>query len=128
MTNEANWLWNARCPLCGWSSKNHKHETVARIRALWHSITEHPYGHLIVSAHDPNEDRRPKLIMAGNYQQFQMCCRENDLPYRNVGIARYIWRMEDIAGIKDPLIIRYGEWWKNPLAESDYLKAIEGKK
>ncbi len=65
--------------------------------------------------------------MAGNYQQFQLYCQENDLPCRNVGRVRYISREGDIMGIKNPLIIRYGEWWKNPLAESDYLKAIEGK-
>ena len=46
------WLWRASCGLCGYKSRWHKHQVVAHILALWHSIRQHPYGHMTIACVD----------------------------------------------------------------------------
>jgi hypothetical protein len=46
------WLWRASCGLSGYKSRWHRHQFVAHLLALWHSIGQHPYGHMTIACVD----------------------------------------------------------------------------
>lgn len=63
-----------------------------------------------------------KLIIAGTYNQYMSYLQETkQIPKE----AKYCCRLEHIFGYHNVEVVRYGEWWLNPLYNNDHLKAIE---
>ena len=52
------WLWNTTCRQCGYRSHFYKRKSVARVLALLHAITKHPYGAMTIAAVDQDTYRR----------------------------------------------------------------------
>lgn len=63
-----------------------------------------------------------KIVIAGNYRQYQNYLRENNLTPQE---AKYVSTPEQLHGLRDVEVVKVGEWWLNPCADDDYLKIIE---
>jgi hypothetical protein len=63
-----------------------------------------------------------KIVIAGNYRQYQNYLRENNLTPQQ---ARYVDTPEKLRGLRDVEVVRVGEWWLNPCADDDYLEIIQ---
>jgi len=52
------WLWRASCGLCWYKSRFYKSRQIARLLALLHVWTNHPYDHMTISAVDTDTYQR----------------------------------------------------------------------
>ena len=46
------WLWNTTCDLCGHRGRHYRWLWMAKLAAIAHSLTRHPYGHMRIHAVD----------------------------------------------------------------------------
>ena len=65
-----------------------------------------------------------KIVLAGNYGQYLNYLRESGETPRT---AKYVSQSEQLAGLKDVEVVRYGTWWMNPCAKIDLISVVERK-
>ena len=53
-----------------------------------------------------------KIVIAGNYQQYKEYLKETKQSPKDV---RYISSSEQLRGLRNVKVIRYGTWWKSPV-------------
>lgn len=54
-----------------------------------------------------------RFVLAGNWKQFGEYCQEKKIPRTAV---RYISRAEDLRGLRDVEVVKWGTWWLHPTA------------
>ena len=62
-----------------------------------------------------------KIVIAGNYQQYKEYLRKTNQSPRD---AKYIEFPEQLRGLRNVEIVRYGTWWESPVAGDEYLNII----
>jgi hypothetical protein len=62
-----------------------------------------------------------KIVIAGNYRQYQDYLRENKLSPRE---ARYVSSPEHLRGLRGVEVVKYGEWWLNTCANDWCLELV----
>ncbi len=62
-----------------------------------------------------------KFILAGTLKEFVCYCREHKIPLEEV---RYLSNESVIFGYKDPEIILYGTYWRNPVYGNPWIYSL----
>ena len=62
-----------------------------------------------------------KIVIAGSYAQYRRYLEETQQSPKDV---RYISSPEQLRGLRNVEIIKYGTWWESPVAGDEYLKTI----
>jgi len=72
---------------------------------------------------------RKTIVIAGNQRQYISYLRENNLNQKDFSFVNSI---DQIRGLRNVTIVKYGEWWKNPIWDEpgieEYLKIITEEK
>lgn len=69
-------------------------------------------------------NKNMKYVLAGNHMQFYNYLKETN---QSLTSCRFISRREQIQGLHNIKVIRYGTWWENPLNTDPLLKIVEEK-
>lgn len=55
------WEWQVTCGLCGFKSRFYRFHNIARVRAIFHAIHRHIFGHTKIAARRPDH---PKYLVS----------------------------------------------------------------
>ena len=62
-----------------------------------------------------------KYVVAGSYKQYREYLKQNgDSPAG----ARYLHSCEQVLGLREVDVVKFGEWWKNPILDELYKSPI----
>ena len=69
------------------------------------------------------------IVIAGNHYQYISYLRENNLGKND---AIFVNSSEQLRGLRNVTVIKYGEWWNNPIWDEpgidEYLRIITEEK
>jgi len=63
-----------------------------------------------------------KIVLAGNYSQYLNYLRDSGETPRT---AKYVSAPEQLEGLQNVEVIRYGTWWMNPCAKVELISTVE---
>jgi hypothetical protein len=75
------------------------------------------------------EPRKKVIVISGNHYQYISYLRENNLGKND---AIFVNSIDQIRGLRNITVVKYGEWWKNPIWDEPgidtYLRIITEEK
>jgi len=69
------------------------------------------------------KNHKLKVVIAGNYQQYSDYISSQNYITDTI----YVNSECELRGLQNVEIIKVGEWWKNPIAYSPFLRMLEEK-